>query len=399
MKVLVINTGSSSIKFQCFDMDTERVLLKGLVEKIGEDVGKTKYSYGDKEFTVNDRVPNHKNGLEFIAKLLVDPKDGIIKDKSEITAVGHRTVHGGEKFHFSSLITSEVLDAIKEMVPIAPLHNPANITGIEVAQEIFPNAHHIAVFDTAFHQTMPDYAYRYAIPNDFYTRLHIRRYGFHGTSHLYVAKEVAKFLSIPFDKFNAITIHAGNGSSMAAIRGGKSVDTTMGMTPLEGLIMGTRSGDLDPAIPHYIVSRDKSNIDMVNVILNKQSGLKGICGSNDVREIQERLLDKNDKDAKLALEMYAYRIKKYIGAFCAVLNSVDAIIFTAGVGENSSLVRKMSCLGLENLGICFDEEKNSKKISSVFEVSKSDSKIKVIVAPTNEELEIARQSVEVLKRH
>ena len=312
MKVLVINTGSSSIKFQCFDMDTEKVLLKGLVERIGEEVGKTKYSYGDKEFTVNDKVPNHKVGLEFIAKLLVDPKDGIIKDKSEITAVGHRTVHGGEKFHSSSLITHDVLDAIKEMVPIAPLHNPANITGIEVAQEIFPNAHHIAVFDTAFHQTMPDYAYRYAIPKDYYTRLHVRRYGFHGTSHLYVAKEVAKFLSIPFDKFNAITIHAGNGSSMAAIKGGMSIDTTMGMTPLEGLIMGTRSGDIDPAIPHYIVGRDKSNIDMVNVILNKQSGLKGICGSNDMREIQERYFEKNDPDAKLALEMYSYRIKKYI---------------------------------------------------------------------------------------
>ena len=397
MKVLVINTGSSSIKFQCFEMTSHEVLVKGIVEKIGEEVGRIIYKKKDSpDVVVEKYFENHKFAMEEIVSFLVDDKKGIVKNIDEIEAVGHRTVHGGESFCESVLITEEVLSVMKEMIPLAPLHNPANITGIEVASEIFKNAKHVGVFDTAFHQTMPAKAFRYAIPDELYTKSKIRRYGFHGTSHYYVAKITADFLNIPFDKFTAITIHIGNGASIAAIKNGLSIDTSMGMTPLEGLMMGTRCGDLDPAIPQYLVNHDKMSINQVNMVLNKKSGLKGITGKNDIREIQNGYLE-GDKQSVLAIDMYAYRIKKYIGAYLAILGEIDSIIFTAGVGENSSLVRSLALDGLEKLNIVLDKKKNMEKGKNIREIQKGDS-YKIVIAPTDEELEIANQTVAVIKR-
>lgn len=397
MKVLVINTGSSSIKYQLFNMQNNSVIASGLVEKIGESVGKLKYKTDSKEHVEENPIKDHQQGLDRIAELLTDKTLGVIKNKDEIEAIGHRTVHGGEAFNSSARITNEVIDAMKKMIPLAPLHNPANLTGIEVAMKIFPKAPQVAVFDTAFHQTMPARAYRYAIPNKYYTEDHIRRYGFHGTSHLYVSREAAKFLKKDINQTNIITVHIGNGASVAAIENGKSIDTSMGMTPLEGLIMGTRSGDIDPAIPHFLSTNKKMTSAEVDSILNKQSGMKGITGLNDLRDIEDSYA-KGSKDAILAMDMYTYRIKKYIGAYSAALGRVDAIVFTAGVGENSDLVRRLACENLTNIGIVIDEAKNKVRSKDVRDISSNESKVRVLVVPTNEELEIARQTINVLKK-
>jgi acetate kinase len=385
-------------------MDKGVAIASGLAEQVGEKGGgRLKYTtnlpgHDEVKIVEENEIPNHKAGLDRIAELLTDSKVGVIKDRSEIDAVGHRTVHGGEEFSESVEITAEVHDAITRMVPLAPLHNPANLTGIDVAKEIFPSARQVAVFDTAFHQTMPAKAYRYAIPDKLYTEDNVRRYGFHGTSHRFVAKEAADYLGKSADEVNLITVHIGNGASIAAIEKGKSVDTSMGMTPLEGLVMGTRSGDLDPAIHHYLAAKKNMTIDEVNTLLNKESGIKGIVGINDMRDVEDKYAEGNDEKAKLGMEMYCYRIKKYIGAYYAALGHVDAIIFTAGVGENSDIVRELSCQGLDKLGITIDKEKNFPRGKGIREIQTNDSTVKVLVVPTNEELEIARQTVDVLNK-
>lgn len=400
MKVLVLNAGSSSIKYQIFNMDNNTVLTTGLLEQIGEATSRLKYKWlengnGEMQEAVQEgRIANHNEGLKLILDLTL--KLGVIKDLHELSGIGHRVVHGGEAFWKPTLINDKVADVIREMIALAPLHNPANLMGIEVSRELCPSVPQVAVFDTAFHQTMPPVAYHYALPYDYYKNLKVRRYGFHGTSHRYVAKQCAKYLKKPLADCNLITIHIGNGGSMSAIRGGKSVDTTMGMTPLEGLVMGTRSGDIDPAIPFYLARTLGKPFDEIENILNKQSGLKGISGANDMREI-ERLAAGGNMNAKLAIDMFCYRIKKYIGAYYAVLGTVDAIILTGGIGENGIEIREQICSGLEAMGIVMDTAKNSASSRAMREICAEGSKVKVMVIPTNEELEIAEQTVECIK--
>lgn len=402
MKILVINTGSSSIKYQLFDMDKKTALVSGIAERIGEPVGRLKYNVlkdGKEEKHVYDNpIPNHTKGLDQIAKLLTDSQIGVIRDIKEVDAIGHRTVHGGEEFNSSVLITDQVVAAMEKCVPLAPLHNPPNLVGIKVAKEIFPHAPMVGVFDTAFHQTMPEHAFMYALPENLYKEHGVRRYGFHGTSHLYVSKTAAKYLGKPVEECNFITCHVGNGASIAAIQGGKSIDTSMGLTPLEGLIMGTRCGDIDPAIPHFLCKNLNMSIDEVNNMLNKESGMKGISGINDLRDIEDRYNAKSDPKSILAMEMYCYKVKKYIGSYYAVLGRVDAIIFTAGVGENCDILRDLATKNMENLGIKLDPSKNFPRGEGIRELNTPDSKVKILVVPTNEELEIANQTLEVLKK-
>ncbi|MCB9134147.1 MAG: acetate kinase [Anaerolineales bacterium] len=400
MKILVINAGSSSIKYQLFDMTDQSVLAAGLVERIGEEVGRIKHNnlLNPAIPPVNREmsIPDHQTGLRAVAALLLDANTGVIAAPEEITAVGHRVVHGGEKFSAPTVINDEVLAVIETLSALAPLHNPANLSGIRVAMNLFPQAPQVAIFDTAFHQTMPAYAYRYAIPTALYEREHIRVYGFHGTSHLYVSKAAAAHLGKRPEETNLITAHLGNGASITAVSGGKSVDTSMGFSPLPGLIMGTRSGDLDPAIIFHLAQQGMS-IPEIDKMLNKKSGLLGLSGDNDLRDI-ERRLSEGDPVAELAFEMYTYRIKKYIGMYTAVLGHVDALVFTAGVGENSALVRQQTCTGLENLGYTLDFVKNMKgKQGKVTEIQTEDSHTKILIVPTNEELEIALQTEAVLK--
>lgn len=400
MKILVINTGSSSIKYQLFNIKGKKtVLASGVLEKIGEPesvlnhenhVGETKMT------TVNERIPDHSKGMEKIVSLLTDKADGVLRDKSEVDAVGHRVVHGGETFQAPSLIDDSVLEAIKENIPLAPLHNPANVTGIEVSREIFPDAQQVAVFDTAFHHTIPPKAHLYALPYDLYSRLKIRRYGFHGTSHHYVAETVAESMGQALEDLNLITIHLGNGGSITAIEKGRSIDTSMGMTPLEGLIMGTRSGDIDPAIHFYLARHTDMTVDDMDTLLNKKSGLKGICGKNDMREILDAC-NSGDEQAKTAVSMYVYRIRKYIGAYFAVLGRVDALVFTAGIGEHSFRIRHYVCQGLETMGIVLDEEKNRSCKKGNQEIHADSSKTKIYVIPTNEELKIALETKQLLQ--
>jgi acetate kinase len=329
--------------------------------------------------------------------LLVDPEQGVIQDKSEISAVGHRVVHGGEAFRAPTIIDEKVIEAIKENIPLAPLHNPPNLVGIEVARTLFPEAPQVAVFDTAFHQTIPMESFLYAIPFKLYENHRIRRYGFHGTSHAYVAEKAAEFMESALNELNLITIHLGNGASMAAIKKGRSVDTTMGMTPLAGLVMGTRSGDVDPALPFFLAEHMGISVKQIDDLLNKESGLKGICGSNDMREVIKKK-DAGDAKAKLALDIYTYRIKKYIGAYFAALERLDAIVFTAGVGENSPFIRECCCQGLRKLGIEIDSERNNQPQEGIREISPAGSQVKVLVVPTDEELEIARETKKVLEK-
>ena len=402
MKILVINSGSSSIKFQLLDMTDESVLASGLVERIGESEGLIKCTLRPgcvDELIVkkNEVVPDHKSGMRMAVELLSDPKQGVIADSGDIDAIGHRVVHGGEDFQKPTIITGDVLAAIEKNIPLAPLHNPANLDGIRVAQELFAGVPQVGIFDTAFHQTIPPHAYHYAIPYELYEQQRVRRYGFHGTSHKFVASECAKLMGKPLEELNLISIHLGNGCSMTAIENGRSVDTTLGLTPLEGLVMGTRSGDIDPAIYAFLARNCHMDIDAIDDMLNKESGLKGLCGLNDMRDIHDAIADGN-KRAKLALDVQTYRNKKYVGAFMAVLGRVDAIIFTAGIGENDEVVREMTLRGLEPFGILMDLEVNNQRIKKPLLLSSKESRVQVWGIPTNEELAIAREAMAVLNK-
>jgi acetate kinase len=399
MIILVINSGSSSIKYQLFDMDKKSVLTGGLIERIGLETGcitHRVFSGREKREVVKElSVSDHEEGFRLVAALLTDPELGVISDTSEVDAVGHRVVHGGEDFSATTLIRKEVLETIKRLIPLAPLHNPSNLKGIEVAMKIFPEAGQVAVFDTAFHQTMPPEAYRYAIPTTFYAEHGVRVYGFHGTSHRYVSRMAAQYLGKNADEANLITAHLGNGASIAAIRKGKSIDTSMGFSPLPGLVMGTRSGDIDPAVIFHLAKTLGLTMNEIDSVLNKKSGLLGVGGSSDLRDIL-RQNDKGDEKASLAISLYVYRIKKYIGAYLAILGETDALVFTAGVGENSPYVRWHACKDLGHLGIVLDEEKNRRPGRGITEIQARQSLIKVLIVPTNEELEIARQTQEII---
>jgi acetate kinase len=402
MNILVINTGSSSIKYELFDMDSHRILASGSAEKIGEDTGILKHtrmlSDDESQQKAEERpISSHQQGLNRIVELLLDREYGVVRDKSEISAVGHRVVHGGEAFQSPTIIDEKVFAAIKENIPLAPLHNPPNLTGIEVARSIFPDAPQVAVFDTAFHQTIPIKAFLYAVPFELYQKDKVRRYGFHGTSHAYVAERAAHVLKRPLADVNVITIHLGNGASMAAVEKGNSIDTTMGMTPLAGLVMGTRSGDVDPALPFFLADHLKMSLKEIDTLLNKKSGLKGMCGTNDMREVIEKK-NAGDERARIALEVYTYRIKKYIGSYYAALGTLDAIVFTAGIGENSPEIRELSCQGLNQLGIVIDSERNKADSKVEREINTPDSAVKILVIPTNEELRIAQETKKVVER-
>lgn len=399
MKILVINCGSSSIKFQLINMETGHVLAKGLLERIAIQGSVLSYYQGEKKHVINRDVPNHEQGVDLIVRCLTDAETGVIRDKSEIYAVGHRVVHAGEKFNGTVPITAAVLAALKECIPLAPLHNPPNITGIEACQKILPGIPMAGTFDTAFHQTMPEKAYIYPIPYDYYRQHKIRRYGFHGTSHFYVAKQGAKAMGRKLEELKIITCHLGNGSSMAAIQNGVSVDTTMGYTPLEGLAMGTRCGDIDPAIPMVLQRTLGLSAEQVDAVLNRKSGILGISEvSSDMRDINEKAASGHPQ-AKLALEIFAYRIKKYIGAYIAAMNGVDLIIFTAGIGERGREERAMILRDMESLGIEFDPQANQEAFGKFGTISTPGSRVRVMVIPTNEELEIAEQTLKVIQNH
>ncbi|WP_459209856.1 acetate/propionate family kinase [Aquimarina rhabdastrellae] len=393
MQILVLNSGSSSIKFQLFLMPEAKVICSGLVERIGLKNAKITYTTTTQEIENETQIKDHTVGLKLIAQYLMDNEVGVIKDVSEIEAVGHRVVHGGSEFATTTLITTAVKAKIKELFSLAPLHNPANLEGIEVAETIFPEAKQIAVFDTAYHQTIPEKAYKYAIPNALLDEHDIRLYGFHGTSHKYVVQEAQKLLEKTTS--NIITIHLGNGCSMTAVKNGESIDHTLGFAPMNGLIMGTRSGDIDPAIVFYLVNNKGYTLEDVNTMLQKESGMLGLTGYSDLRDIEAKAAA-GDKACKLALEMSAYRIKKFIGAYVAVMNGLDAIVFTAGIGENSSMMRKLVCQDMEYFGIALNEEENNIRAKKARSIHKESSKIKIMVIPTNEELEIAKQSFELL---
>ncbi len=400
MKILVINTGSSSIKYQLFDMENKRVMVSGLAEKIGEKTSFLEHEAmnenGESRMKEEkERIADHRQGLNRIVELLIDPEFGVISEKSEITAVGHRVVHGGESFHSSTVIDEEVKQAIKENIPLAPLHNPPNLEGIEVSRSIFPEAPQVAVFDTAFHQTIPEKSYLYAVPYDLYTKHKVRRYGFHGTSHAYVAEEAADFLKKPFSELSLVTVHLGNGASMAAVQNGRCIDTSMGLTPLEGLVMGTRSGDVDPAIPFFLAKNLDLSLEEIDRLLNKESGLKGLCGTNDMREVEDRAASGEER-AETAIDVYAYRIKKYIGGYFAAMGKLDAIVFTAGIGENSPLVRERCCQNLQKMGIEIDAQKNQQKSKENRNISSGRYPVKILVIPTNEEKRIALETEAVI---
>ena len=393
MNVLVINCGSSSLKFQLINSESEEVLAKGLCERIGID-GRLTYQPEGGEKEISDKaMPTHTEAIQFVIDALTNEKTGVVKSLDEIGAVGHRVVHGGEKFANSVVITDEVVKAIEECNDLAPLHNPANLIGISACQKLMPGTPMVAVFDTAFHQTMPEKAYLYGLPYGYYEKYAVRRYGFHGTSHSFVSKHAAQFLGLDLDNSKIIVAHLGNGASISAVLNGKCVDTSMGLTPLEGLVMGTRSGDMDPAIMEYIAKKEDLDIAGVMNVLNKKSGVLGLSKnlSSDFRDLEEGMNNGN-KYAKAAMEVFCYRVAKYIGSYVAAMNGVDAIAFTAGIGENAGTVRKMVVSYLGYLGITLDEEANKKRGEDLV-ISTADSKVKVAVIPTNEELAIARETV------
>ena len=393
MKILVLNSGSSSIKCQYF-IDQKSV-ASGLIERIGEAEGHGEVSGSSQHLTHTAPVADHRQALALLFSMLRDAK--ILTAIDDLDAVGHRVVHGGTTFDQPTRINQEVIDTIRELIPLAPLHNPANLEGIIAIQTLQPNLPQVAIFDTAFHQSMSPSAYLYPLPYRFYQELGVRRYGFHGTSHSFVAKETAKLLKKPLDSLNLITLHLGNGASAAAIESGRSIDTSMGLTPLEGLMMGTRSGDIDPAIIPYLSHHLDLDIDAIDTILNKESGLKGICGTNDMREVIKQ--SEGDKMKRLALEMYAYRIKKYIGAYTVTLGQVDAIVFTGGIGEHADQVRAMVCDGLKrSIGLEIDPEKNHSNSRENRAIHKDTSRIQLFVIHTDEELEIALQTEEVIRQ-
>jgi acetate kinase len=392
MRVLVLNSGSSSIKFELYRMPEETVEVKGLLQRIGEPESELGFRAGERAFTVKQRVADHAEGLTLILAELVAKDRGGLSDITEIAAVGHRVVHGGESFATTALITDEVVAALEEHAQLAPLHNPPNLLGIRVAKRVLPDVPQVAVFDTAYHQTMPKHAYLYALPYDLYERWGVRRYGFHGTSHRYVAERAAALLGRPYEDTNVITCHLGNGASMAAVRGGRSVDTTMGLTPLEGLVMGTRAGDMDPAIIPYLERVAGMGVSEQDALLNKKSGLLGLSGiSNDVRTLLEAEAA-GDERAKLALDVYAYRIRKYVGAYTAVLGTVHAVVFTAGVGENSAVIRERVMSGMAPLGYDLDEAKNAQSRGREEDIATKASRSRILVIPTREELVIARDT-------
>lgn len=398
MNILVINCGSSSLKFQLINAETEKLIAKGLCERIGIEGSQIVYqpAGGKKEETVTP-MPDHTKAIELVLEALTNEKTGVVKSLQEIGAVGHRIVHGGEKFATSTVITDEVIEAIKACNDLAPLHNPANLIGIDACQKLMPGTPMVGVFDTAFHQTMPKEAYLYGLPYEYYEKYQVRRYGFHGTSHSYVSRRAAELLGRKYEDMKIIVCHLGNGASISAVENGKCVDTSMGLTPLEGLIMGTRSGDIDPAIIEYIAHKENKDIDEVMTILNKKSGVFGLSGglSSDFRDLEKSYIAGEDRGLR-TIRTFAYRVAKYIGAYTAVMNGVDAICFTAGVGENSPLVRSLACERLGYLGIVLDGEKNDKR-GEELEVSTPDSRVRVLVVPTNEELAIARETFALVK--
>ena len=398
MNILVINCGSSSLKFQLIDSESEKQIAKGLCERIGIEGSQLVYqpAGGEKEETVTP-MPDHTKAIELVLNALTNEKTGVVKSLDEIGAVGHRIVHGGEKFAASTIITDEVIEAITACNDLAPLHNPANLIGIDACRKLMPNTPMVGVFDTAFHQTMPKEAYLYGLPYEYYEKYQVRRYGFHGTSHSYVSKRVAELLGKNYEDLKIIVCHLGNGASISAVKNGKCVDTSMGLTPLEGLIMGTRSGDIDPAIIEYIAHKENKSIDEVMTVLNKKSGVLGLSDnlSSDFRDLEKSYVAGEDRGLR-TIQTFAYRVAKYIGAYTAAMNGVDVICFTAGVGENSPLVRNLACERLGYLGIALDQEKNNKR-GEELEISTPDSKVKVFAIPTNEELAIARETAALVK--
>ncbi|WP_196890055.1 acetate/propionate family kinase [Aureivirga sp. CE67] len=394
MNILIINSGSSSIKYQLIQMPAETVICSGMVERIGIADSQVHYKTDNNSISETLFIENHKVGLEKITSFLLDEKVGVIKSKNDIRAVGHRVVHGGSTFSKTTIIDEEVKAKIKELFSLAPLHNPANYQGIEVASELFDTAIQIAVFDTAFHQTMPTEAYKYAIPNKFLEEEQIRSYGFHGTSHKYVSEKAIEMLGKENSKI--ITIHLGNGCSMTAIKDGKSMDTTLGFGPMNGLIMGTRSGDVDQSVIFYLVEKLGISLKKVNTILQKESGMLGLTGFSDLRDIEANAENGNE-ECQLALEMNAYRIKKYIGSYAVIMNGLDAIVFTAGIGENSDVIRKLVCTDMEYLGIELNTEINEIRSKENRKINTENSKVDILVIPTNEEIEIAKQSYELIE--
>ncbi len=397
MKVLVINAGSSSLKYQLIDMTNESVLAKGLCDRIGIENSFIKQSKGDEEAVVINKVlKNHKDAIEAVISALTDDKIGVIKSMSEISAVGHRIVHGGEKFNSSAVINEQVMDAVRECIDIAPLHNPPNIIGIEACQQIMPNVPMVGVFDTTFHSSMPEHSYLYAIPYELYQKYGIRKYGFHGTSHKYVSERAAELLGKPLSEIKVITCHLGNGSSICAVNKGKSIDTSMGFTPLQGLAMGTRSGTIDPEVVTYLMEKEDLTVKGVSNLLNKKSGVLGVSGvSSDFRDLHSAA-DEGNKRAQLALDIFAYGVKKFIGEYIAVMNGVDAIVFTAGIGENNSVIRSMVLDDMDFFGIKIDADKNKIRGQEI-DISTPDATVRTLVIPTNEELAIARETMRLLK--
>ena len=395
MKILVINSGSSSIKYKIFDMNGMKRLAEGVIEKIGGKTSRIRHvdRISGQSISRELALKGHREGFSLMMDALAET--GTVADISAISAIGHRVVHGGKKFKAPVLIDNEVMAAIKRLVPLAPLHNPANLTGIETAIRYAPDIPQVAVFDTAFHQTMPDKAFLYALPGRLHEKFHVRRYGFHGTSHSYVSRQAAEFMGIRPEDLNCISLHLGNGASAAAIEKGKTVDTSMGMTPLEGLIMGTRSGDIDPAIIFYLARVSDMDLDEIDHMVNFKSGLLGICGENDMRAITKRAKE-GDPPARLAIDMFCHRLKKYIGAYTAILKGIDCLIFTGGIGENSAHIREQTCAGLEHLGMALDHDKNCRASRDTSEISRADSSVKILVIRTDEELEIASQTLKTI---
>lgn len=400
MKILVLNCGSSSIKYKLFEMKSKEVVAQGGIEKIGMKGSFLKLTLPDgQKVMLEGEILEHRAGIEYILGVLLSEKYGCIKSLDEIEAVGHRVVHGGERFNKSVLINEEVIQMLNDCIELAPLHNPPNLKGIYAIQELMPETPQVGVFDTAFHQTMPDYAYTYGIPYVLYEKYGIRRYGFHGTSHRYVSRRACDFLGVPYEKQRIITAHIGNGGSVTAIKNGESIDTSMGMTPVEGLIMGTRSGDLDPGVISYIMEKEHMGTKGISTLLNKFSGVLGISGiSSDMREIQAGIKADN-KRAVLAMKTYNYRIKKYVGSYAAVLGGADILVFTGGVGENQAITRSEVCQDMAFMGIELDEELNATARAEEVVISKPSSKVKVVIIPTDEELTIARDTVEILKKN
>ncbi|WP_107696363.1 acetate kinase [Campylobacter concisus] len=395
MRILVLNSGSSSIKFQLFAMDTKTSLASGLVEQIGSSSSRAVLKANGETYEIKRFIKDHHDGLEAMNELFVTSHT--LHDLSELDGIGHRIVHGGESFFSSMIVDESVIKKIEEISPLAPLHNPGHLAGIKNAMKESKNVPHVVVFDTVFHQSMPEYAYRYALPYDVCKTHHIRKYGFHGTSHRYVCKQAAKMLGIEFDKFNAISLHLGNGASACAVQNGKSIDTSMGLSPLEGLIMGTRSGDMDPAVVIYLLNIGVLKWNEIDNFLNKKSGLFGICGSSDMREVVAKM--QNDERAKLAFEMFCYRVKKYIGSYYAILGRVDALIFTGGIGENAPNTRQKICDELKHLGIHINHDLNFQDMRGERCIDGDDAKIKTLIIPTNEELEIAIETARVIKEN